>query len=341
MIGKPIVVNNHTTGEKEILVQDAAYNLYLLNDAGMVLWKKPLEGKILGDANQLDFFKNKKLQYLFNTRERLYVVDRNGNDVENYPIRLPSPATNAVSVFDYEKNMDYRFFLACEDGTVAVLNKEGKRLPDWSFSKTENSVENPILHVRIEDKDYIAMVDASRTYLLDRRGNERVPIQANFLPSLRTPLQKLSNTQLVFATNNGKIAIIDVPSGSIRFIQTPFSNDDFLVQTITNQTDKFLIIGKNSISLLDKNGDAIWMKVFDDELKLSADVYQFAEGQWKVGCITLSGQIYLINMDGSIHQGFPLRGTSRFSITRFNSDPKTMNLLVGGDNSFLYHYQIQ
>jgi hypothetical protein len=341
MIGKPIVVNNHLTGEKEILVQDAAYALYLLNDAGMVLWKKPLEGKILGDAIQIDFFKNKKLQYLFNTRERLYIVDRNGNDVEQYPIRLPSPATNPVSLFDYEKNMDYRFFLACEDGSIAVLNKEGKRLPDWSFSKTENSVESPILHVRIEDKDYIALVDASRVYLLDRKGNERVNVQANFLPSLRTPLQKLTTTQLVFATNNGKIAITDVPSGTIRFIQTPFVNDDFFVQTIVNQPDKFLVIGKNSISLLDKNGEAVWMKIFDDELKLSADIYQFGDGQWKVGCITRSGQIYLINMDGSIHQGFPLRGTSRFSITRFNSGSKIMNLLVGGDNSFLYHYQIQ
>lgn len=82
---KPVPVTNHVTGEREIFVQDENNDVYLLNDAGRVLWRLALGESINSDVVQVDAFRNGKLQYLFSTPSRLHLVDRNGEYVGNFP----------------------------------------------------------------------------------------------------------------------------------------------------------------------------------------------------------------------------------------------------------------
>ena len=49
--------------------------------------------------------------------------------------------------------------------------------------------------------------------------------------------------------------------------------------------------------------------------------------------------IYLLNRNGDIYSGFPLKGASLFSITKLN-DRTGFNLIVGGNDGFLYNYKI-
>ena len=49
------------------------------------------------------------------TANHIHLIDRNGNYVEKYPVKLRSPATNGLAVFDYDKNRDYRMFIAGSD----------------------------------------------------------------------------------------------------------------------------------------------------------------------------------------------------------------------------------
>ncbi|MFW6351088.1 MAG: DUF3352 domain-containing protein, partial [Bacteroidota bacterium] len=63
---KPALVENHYNDEKEILVQDEAHNLYLINNQGRVLWKRTLDGPVISEIHQIDYYRNNKLQYLFN-----------------------------------------------------------------------------------------------------------------------------------------------------------------------------------------------------------------------------------------------------------------------------------
>mgnify|MGYP001348592906 CR=1 FL=1 len=95
---KPAIVTNHTNAGKEIMVQDAKNQLYLISNAGRILWKIPLDGNILGDIYQIDYYNNRRLQYLFNTRNKIYLIDRNGNFVEKYPLPLRSPASNGLAL---------------------------------------------------------------------------------------------------------------------------------------------------------------------------------------------------------------------------------------------------
>ncbi|MEE4287156.1 MAG: hypothetical protein V2I31_13465, partial [Mariniphaga sp.] len=160
---KPLLVINHNDrSNREIIFQDVQHNLHLVSGSGSVRWSVPLSGKIMSEIKQVDYYKNGRLQYLFNTIEKLYLIDRNGNNVAHFPVTLKSPATNGVNVFDYDNNRSYRYFVAGEDRKVYAYDNEGKIISGWNFGQTESEVTTPVQHFRIDGKDYIVFKDKSK-----------------------------------------------------------------------------------------------------------------------------------------------------------------------------------
>ena len=77
-------------------------------------------------------------------------------------------------------------------------------------------------------------------------------------------------------------------------------------------------------------------------MALTIDKYQFSSGNFKLGLTEQSGQhIFLINSNGSTYKGFPLRGSSRFSIGFLKSSSSRFNLVVGGDNNYIFNYRVE
>ena len=81
----PQFIENHFTKEKMILIQDNLNNLISLNTSGEKLWSKSLKFKKLRKINFIDFYKNNKYQALFNTKDQLHLIDRNGKYVDGFP----------------------------------------------------------------------------------------------------------------------------------------------------------------------------------------------------------------------------------------------------------------
>ncbi|MBI4649179.1 MAG: hypothetical protein HY738_21945, partial [Bacteroidia bacterium] len=202
---KPRLVINHNTQEKEIFTQDINNNIYLINPSGRILWKIHLDEPIISEVFQIDYYKNNKLQLLFNTKSKIHLIDRNGNYVERYPILLRSPATNGITVFDYENNKDYRLFVAGRDRKIYVYTKEGNILSGWEFDKSESYIRSEIQHIRISDKDYIVFADSLKIYILDRKGSQRIKLHKNIAKSIQNNIyleEKTSKTEYRFVTTD-------------------------------------------------------------------------------------------------------------------------------------------
>ena len=86
----PQFVINHRTNKKEIVVQDVENNLYLISAEGKVLWKKQLEAPIQGKIQQVDIYKNGRLQLAFTTSNQFIILDRNGKEVLPFNMSFPS-----------------------------------------------------------------------------------------------------------------------------------------------------------------------------------------------------------------------------------------------------------
>jgi hypothetical protein len=70
--------------------------------------------------------------------------------------------------------------------------------------------------------------------------------------------------------------------------------------------------------------------------------YYFSYSDRKLGVVSKSKNlIYLINNDGKVYKGFPLRGSTLFSIGYFSSSTSQFNLVVGSDENFLLNYIVQ
>lgn len=345
---KPYMVKNHNTGENELFVQDILNNIYLINRAGRILWKKRLPEPIISEIFQVDYYKNRKLQYLFNTRNFIYLVDRNGDFVEKFPIRLPAAATNSLAVFDYERTRDYRLFIAGEDKNVYAFSKEGEMVKGWEFKGTENLVTVPVQHVTIGNRDYLIVADKFRIYILDRRGNHRVKVQTNFPKSERGAIIFEPKT----ARNDPRIATTDSLGhvwyiyfdGRVDSIQLGnySSNHFFDYQDVdANGYRDFIFTDGNRLDVFRNNRSKLFSYQFVHPIELPPAYYQFGANDRKIGIVDRKdNQIYLFNGNGSIYRGFPLKGRSPFTIGYLKQPGGSFNLLVGSEGNLLFNYTV-
>jgi hypothetical protein len=345
LITKPqITANPLLTSDREIVFQDEQHNLVQVSASGRVRWSIPVSGRIVSDIHQIDYFRNGRLQYLFNTQDRIFLIDRNGNNVQGFPIKLASPATNGVSVFDYDNNRNYRYFIACDDRKIYAFDHSGKPISGWKFGTTEKQVVSPVQHFKVEGKDYIVFKDRSQIYVVDRQGEIR------FAPSAR--FENSANPLSVYMKTKPRIVATDV-TGKVHYIYfdgkaeekktARFSeNHFFAVDDLDgNGVADFIFIDGNELSVMDENGKKLFSKKHSNMLKHNPRIYSFSTNLKKIGVVDAAlNRIYLYDPDGKLHEGFPLQGNSEFSIGKLSGSSDKINLVVGSEGGLLFNYTL-
>ncbi len=341
---KPKVVFNHRNNKKEIFVQDLKHNIYLIDRNGKVLWRQNIGDKIVSEVYQVDYYKNKKLQYLFNTQDKIYLIDRNGNPVAKYPIRLRANATAGLSVFDYDQSRDYRLCIPCEDRQIYMYNIEGKVLPGWTFQGTESIVNTPIQHFRIGITDYILCSDNHRVYILNRRGEEKVdlniPVNKSpnniFYLTYQNEIPYFSSTMkdgnILMINEKGEVAVKKgLPvNGNHHAILVNLDPNPLFDVVYTDGTDLKILYNLKEQFNYDFSG-SIRQPI----------PFEFSSNDIKIGTCDIDNQnLYLFNSNGKMYKGFPLKGSSLFSISLFDNGSGRFNLIAGSKDGFLYNYEV-
>ena len=253
----PQIVKNHYNGEDEIFIQDENNQIYLISNSGKILWKKPIDGTIIGGVHQVDMLKNNKLQMAFVTENKLYIVDRNGNNLKGYPKTLSKKAIVGLSVFDYDKNKNYRFMIPTSDADVLLLNMQGEMPSDWNFTSTAD-ITTPLQYFNIKGKDYIVTANRENALIVNRRGENRVTpkddtkgIKTSFFADAVG-----SQDRLVAAGENGKIL----------FIYTNNQVQETVIKDFAKNFDFILYKGRagNYYMFYDKNG----FEAYDKDFKI-------------------------------------------------------------------------
>jgi len=341
---KPFFFTNHNTGAKEIFIQDMKNNTYLVNAAGRVLWKVPLRERISSTIFLIDYFKNGKYQLLFSGRNYIHILDRNGNYVERYPVKLRSPATNQLALFDYDNNLNYRLFIAGEDKKIYSYDKTGNVVRGWEQFTTSGLVTSEIKYFRVSGKDYIVASDETSLFILDRTGNIRV--------TLKEEVSRARGSTMGLHPGSAPSIICSSPNGTIQHIYfdgniKKFSIKEFSVDHLFDIFDvdsdgfgEYIFIDKGILYLYDHNRSEIFQKEFDSTNLWGPINFIFSGSDRKIGIIDIDNKlIYLIDKNGKTMNGFPLKGASMFSIGKLSSN-SGWHLIVGGTDRFLYNYKI-
>jgi hypothetical protein len=342
---KPFFFTNHNTGAREIFIQDIRNNIYLINAAGRVLWKVPVKERINGQIYMIDYYRNGKYQLLFAGVNNLHLIDRNGNYVDRYPVRLRSPATNSLALFDYENNRNYRLVIAGEDKLLYSYDKSGNVIKGWVPFRTAGFVSSEAGFYKVSGKDYIVVADESTIYFLDRSGKERLRLNDAVTRAKGSAIRMLTGPEqaLVCTSPDGTLQTIYFNGSVKKFRFRTFSFDhsfDFF-DVDGDGFGEYVFIDKGILYLYDHNLKEMFSKDFSSERLGGPISFTFSSQNRKIGVFDIDKNlIYLINSKGEIMKGFPLKGASMFSIGKLGSG-SDWNLIVGGTDRFLYNYKLE
>lgn len=187
--------DDHKTHTQFVLFQDSSFNLICLNANGEKLWEYPLKSLIQSPVFIVDILKNNKHQMLFNTEKSIYLLDRNGKNVGNFPIQLTSKITNPINVIDYEGNKNYRIWFSTQNHYTYNYTLDGKMAEQYRPYYCEEWILNPIEYVSIGLSDYLVLItDKGKVIGISRKGDSRLVLKNKLPDSIICYYFDVSNT---------------------------------------------------------------------------------------------------------------------------------------------------
>ena len=329
---------NHLTQENELCFQDELNNVYLINSTGNLIWKKKITETIKSDIYTVDIFKNGKFQMLFNTENYLHLIDRNGNYVQGFPVKLPAKVTSNLTLLDYEGNKDYRLFVACADKRIYNFSLYGIKTEGFVPVKTDAEVVLPIRYVHVGASDYLITVDASgKIYAFSRKGEGRIDFKNKTIAQLDHLYvlagNNLDNTKLIYVDDKNnllnKISLADKKEAlKIGDELNDFKTSFALVDDDT-QSD-MLVYGNGAFYSYDLFTGKLMeyfneLAVYDD-----AQIVQTSDHDWLLAYDKTGQKVDIVNTDGKLASS--LQGATQKPFTcDLYKNGKTYVLLVNGN----------
>ena len=327
IISDPIWLKNHNNNQYDFTFQDSENYLYYYSNKGNQYWKKKIPQKIIGDIKQVDIYKNGRLQIVFRTENKLYVLDRNGNEVKELSFEIESGENNIpISIFDYEKNRNYRF-LVTNDNIIEMFDSRGKKVSGFKPNVFESNIIKDPVHIRIDGKDFIVVqLENGELKILDRRGRDRIKVDQK----IQFSENSIYSYMKTFTTtdNQGNLIQIDM-DGKLSKKSLNISSDNL----IDIKNDNLVYISENILSIKGINITLPFGKyskpiIFNESLRMLIGISDLSENN-----------IYLYEDNGELVKGFPLKGNSIIDIRDSDKDGK-IEVLTRLDSNSIVSYEV-
>ena len=325
LISAPQTLKNHLTKAHDIAVQDVNNMLYLISSSGHILWQKQLQSKIIGKIEQIDTYKNGRLQLAFTTTNRLYVLDRNGNDVSNFPLKFNDDITQPLSVFDYDNQKKYRL-LVTQGKNLLLYDVKGKSIGGFTYKNNAALITSQPKHFRVNRKDYIVFKAGQTLKILNRQGQDRIIVkdQINFSENdIYLYQNKLTTSnvlgQLIQVDTKGKLSSKTLNLPDKHKIETTS-------KTLVSLTENKLQIKSRSVDL--DYGEYTPPKIFyiNDKIYVTTTDLQ-------------SKKVYLFDSQAKLLSNFPVFGISTAELQELDNE-KGLELVCLSDAKTVVVYKI-
>lgn len=300
------------------MAQDTEYSLYRIGRGGELVWKRPLAGKVLSGFFPMAYYSSQLKEMIFNTADGIYLLDEQGQVVSTYPLRLLSPATNGLLLADFSGRGDYGIFVACENGRIYGFDRYGRPLEGWSPGPEVGTVIQPMRHFQFDGKDFlVAYSQEGVVHVMQRDGTYRFPPVTAIGPVASPPgVQALpQSARIALGETSGKVQVINTQGASFT-LSTPVGTNewvDFCFEDVTGDERKdYVVMSGKEVAVYYyegeefKAGPKTKLENKQDELVAGKGYYGTVDGDKK--------QVFLFDKEGKVAPGFPLAGTSAFTI---------------------------
>lgn len=344
--GKPYIVEGHASANHNVVAFDRQNTMYLIDSEGAVLWKKQFDEAPMSEVFTVDANNNGQLQFLFNTAHTIQLIDRNGDNVAGYPIRLPFEASNGLSVFDYSDKHDYRILLCGTDRLVYNYTIQGEEVEGWNHHRAEDQVKQPVQHLVADQKNYLIVSDVSGgVRILDRQGRIRIPLSSDMQKSPQSNIyaNATNSKKGLFLTSDkeGKLLYITADGVLNRTDFGTYSEKHFFLYEDFNgdQDPDFIYLDGQDLHVFDRYKKELFSHHFDVEINTKPVFFNITRNKRLLGIVSeKTREIYLIDRKGNMIENSGLIGETPFAVGSL-CDDQTINLITGV-GSALFNYAI-
>ncbi|MEO9964692.1 MAG: hypothetical protein ABJF11_02820 [Reichenbachiella sp.] len=316
LISKPYAVRNHNDKSLEMMVQDEAFTLHLLDAQLKPTLKIPLKGKLKSKIYQVDYYKNGKLQYLFALANTIHMIDRTGTYIPGYPVKIKSNQSIAeLSLIDYDKTRNYRIMAADQKGNYYLYDKTGKLLAGWNPKKTGSGPATQGRHIRVQSKDFMLLAQKNGIFQgLNRNGTSKKGFPIDLKGSLSQDYfvskgSKPSSTEISALTDLGELVSFSLDGKISDRKQLVRASDSVSFAMVNSGTGKEFIIIKNDGKKLTFFNEALVQQFEIDNTSSSLlfQYYHFSVDNQLIIVIDQTHQKgYIYNQEGRLLHNDPL-----------------------------------
>ena len=167
-------VQNFSTGKTNYLYQNSHLSICLNDENGKGVWGVPFKESLCGRVQNIDYFGNGKIQFLFCAGSKLWAIDRLGHWVNGFPANLPKPVLLGPDVYDFTGASGYTAMVLHKDNTLERYNLHGKRPDGWKGIKAPETVKNLPELLEAGEKRFWAVRTSVRTIIYPFEGGDPV-----------------------------------------------------------------------------------------------------------------------------------------------------------------------
>ncbi|MGB1204575.1 MAG: hypothetical protein ACPG5B_02945 [Chitinophagales bacterium] len=344
-INKPTLLKNYKTGEKEIMIQDANHTIYLINKKGNIVWKRNIDKPILGEVKQMDYYRNGTLYYLFNTKSKVYLLDNQGKDALNYPIRLSSAAFAGLSMLQFGKGEAYNYFVPCGNKNLYGYEYSARPLNGWNPRKYLSLIEQPIQTFDHKGRRFLTLANSiGDLYMLDAEGKLIYKKALGSKPISAPEIDKRDGeNKIVLTTKNGRTHFVNANGKHWSKLFVKGTVSDFLTANVLgSDLEENVFLANGQIYVFNQK-QKLFAYTFPSGT-LPSDIFEVSlskENKSAVGVFCKKNKkAYLLENYGKFHPDFPMSASTPFVMTDLFKSGDDI-LIAGGLNNNLVAYRVR
>jgi hypothetical protein len=212
----PYELINFSNGEREYLEQLPNYWLRLSDKNMKGIWAVPFQVPVRGYVQQVDYFRNGKLQMLFAGGNRIFLLDRSGRFVSPYPLSVDSLIMLGPRTYDVKDDGDFAIMLLHTDNVLRLYDKNCKPYPAWSdISLPETIREFPELK-NFGGNHYWILRTSLRTMIYNINGIPVTDIREKNRLKPDSPVISLKASDVLVQTLQNRSIVINLETGEIK-----------------------------------------------------------------------------------------------------------------------------
>ena len=172
----PFMVKNSGTGRMNQFYQNSHLALCLAEENGKGLWGVPFGSPICGCAQTLDYFANGKLQIMFASGSKIYLIDRLGRFVNGFPVDVQKEILIGPDVYDFNGTRKYNIMVLHKDNTIEMYNLKGQKPASWKTISAAETIKSLPEMITVGGNSFWVVRTSIRTLVFPFYGGEPLTV---------------------------------------------------------------------------------------------------------------------------------------------------------------------